>query len=186
MARLVAVVAGLLAVFVAVFVVVLSGMAPVGFAASGRGPAAAGVQPGDPLEGCPHPPVTQPYGPTDFALEPALRGFAHYHTGIDLACPAGTPVRDVGGPGLARVQFGGTGFGNNVVVEVRTPEATYFVRYAHLTAIAVGAGAAVELGDLLGWEGSTGLSTGPHLHFEVDRGWPATASAIDPAGWLSL
>jgi murein DD-endopeptidase MepM/ murein hydrolase activator NlpD len=150
----------------------------------GAGDVVAGVQPGDPLDGCPHPPVTQPYGPTDFAGEPALRGFAHFHTGIDLACPAATPVRDVGGPGVAHVQFGSTGFGNNVVVEVRTADATYFVRYAHLASVAVADGAAVGLGDLLGWEGSTGFSTGPHLHFETDLGSPAITSAVDPSGWL--
>jgi murein DD-endopeptidase MepM/ murein hydrolase activator NlpD len=160
-------------------------------AASYRGPLVAGgaptsVQPGDPLEGCAHPPVTQAFGPTELVGEPALFGFPHFHTGIDLACPYGTPVRDVGGPGVAHVQFGDTGFGNNVVVEVATAKGTYFVRYAHLAAIAVADGAQVAIDDLLGWEGSTGFSTGAHLHFETDLGSASVSAAQDPSGWLTL
>jgi hypothetical protein len=146
----------------------------------------AAIEPGNPLEGCEHPPVTQGFGPTDLAGEPAIRGFARFHTGIDLGCPFGTPVHDVGGPGTAHVQFGTTGFGNSVVVELRTSGGTWFVRYAHLSAIAVGDGAPVGLGDLLGWEGSTGFSTGPHLHFEVDRGSASISASVDPGSWLTL
>ena len=179
---------GTLACGAAVFVVVLSA-APAG--ANARGPltaahAAGPVQPGNPLEGCGHPPVTQPFGPSDLVGEPAVFGFAHFHTGIDLACPYATPVRDIGGPGVAHVQFGSTGFGNNVVVQVSTPRGTYFVRYAHLAAIAVADEAQVAVGDLLGWEGSTGYSTGPHLHFETDLGSASVAAAQDPSGWLTL
>jgi murein DD-endopeptidase MepM/ murein hydrolase activator NlpD len=174
--------------FAALFVVVLSGVAPVHGAAS-RPPVdlvPVNVHPGNPLEGCPHPPVTQPFGPSDLAGEPAVFGFPHFHTGIDLACPYGTPVHDVGGPGIARVQLGNTGFGNNVVVRVATTNGTYFVRYAHLAAIAIGDGDQVAVGDLLGWEGSTGYSTGPHLHFETDLGSASVAAAHDPSGWLTL
>jgi len=161
------------------------------WAARYRGPFVAGgaptsVQPGNPLEGCDHPPVTQPFGPTDVAGEPALFGFPHFHTGIDLACPYGTPVRDIGGPGVARVQLGSTGFGNNVVVKVATPSGIYYVRYAHLAAIAVADGAEVAIGDLLGWEGSTGFWTGPHLHFETDLGKASVTAAQDPSRWLTL
>jgi murein DD-endopeptidase MepM/ murein hydrolase activator NlpD len=174
--------------FVALFVVVLSG-APS--AASANPPrqvdlALVDVTPGSPFEGCAHPPVTQPFGPTDLAGEPAVFGFAHFHTGIDLACPYGTPVHDVGGPGVAHVQLGSTGFGNNVVVRVATPGGTYFVRYGHLAAIAVADGDQVAIGDLLGWEGSTGYSTGPHLHFETDLGSASVAAARNPSGWLTL
>jgi hypothetical protein len=160
-------------------------------AASYRGPLnlgglVVGIQPGNPLDGCSHPPITQGFGPTSLAGEPSLFGFAHFHTGIDLACPAGTPVRNVGGPGIARTEYGASGFGNSVVVEIRTAQAIYFVRYAHLAAIAVNEGAPVSLGDLLGWEGSTGYSTGPHLHFETDRGSASISAAEDPSGWLTL
>ena len=179
--------AAVLGTFLAVFVVVLSVGAPVQ-GALGR-PAdltPVDVQPGNPLGGCPNPPVTQPFGPSELPGEPAVFGFAHFHTGIDLACPYGTPVRDVGGPGVARVQFSSAGFGNNVVVRVATNGGTYFVRYAHLAAIAVADGDQVAIGDLLGWEGSTGYSTGPHLHFETDLGSASVAAAHDPSGWLTL
>src|SRR5262245_34662135 len=109
-------------------VVVLSGAGP-------PGAASAAIQPGNPLEGCAHPRVTQLFGPTDVAGEPAVFGFPHYHTGIDLACPYGTPVHDVGGAGVAHTQLGDAGFGNYVVVQVATANGTYFVRYAHLAAI---------------------------------------------------
>jgi hypothetical protein len=163
----------------------------LGWAGRYRGPLVPGgaptaVQPGNPLEGCAHPPVTQGFGPTDLLGEPALFGFAHFHTGIDLACPYGTPVHDVGGPGVAHVQLGDTGFGNNVVVQVATRQGTYFVRYAHLAAVAVADGDQVVIGDLLGWEDSTGFSTGPHLHFETDLGAPNVTASRDPSGWLTL
>jgi murein DD-endopeptidase MepM/ murein hydrolase activator NlpD len=189
MLRLAASAATVLGVFVALFVVVLSGAPP---AAGGGAPTPpvggppVDVQPGNPLAGCPHPPVTQPFGPSQLPGEPAVFGFAHFHTGIDLACPYGTPVHDVGGPGVARVQFGNTGFGNNVVVRVATTNGIWFVRYAHLAAIAVADGDQVAVGELLGWEGSTGYSTGPHLHFETDLGAASVAAAHDPSRWLTL
>ncbi len=158
-------------------------------ASSYRGALVAGgapVQPGNPLDGCTHPPVTQGFGPSELLGEPAVFGFPHFHTGIDLGCPYGTPVRDVGGPGVAHVQLSSTGFGNNVVVQVATTQGTYFVRYAHLAAIAVADGAQVAIGDLLAWEGSTGYSTGPHLHFETDRGSTSVSAAQDPSRWLIL
>jgi murein DD-endopeptidase MepM/ murein hydrolase activator NlpD len=60
------------------------------------------------------------------------------------------------------------------------------VRYAHLEAVLVSDGDPVVPGMVLGLEGSTGFSTGPHLHFEVDRGCPAVTCSIDPAGLVSL
>jgi murein DD-endopeptidase MepM/ murein hydrolase activator NlpD len=149
-------------------------------------PTVAGIEPGNPLAPeCPHPPVTQPFGPTSFAAEPAAHGSLHFHTGIDLACPFGNPVREIGAPGVAH-RHTGDGFGNSVVVEVRTQAALYFVRYAHLDAFAVAEGALVKPGDLLGYEGSTGNSTGPHLHFEVDQGSQSIQDSITPASWLSM
>ena len=76
----------------------------------------------------------------------------------------------------------GGGFGNNVQVQV----GDLWVRYAHLEAVLVGDGDRVAPGTVLGLEGSTGFSTGPHLHFEVDRGCAAVTCSIDPAGLISL
>jgi hypothetical protein len=152
---------------------------------------AAGIQPGNPLgPDCPHPPTTQGFGPSTLQGEPAAHGYAHFHTGIDLACPSGTPVREIGAPGLLTLTPApGGGFGNNAVVEVRTTSGGHwFVRYGHLDAFAPGlrSGQAVKPGDLLGYEGCTGYCTGPHLHVEVDSGSLSVTASIDPHSWLAL
>jgi murein DD-endopeptidase MepM/ murein hydrolase activator NlpD len=61
-----------------------------------------------------------------------------------------------------------------------------WVHYARLEAVLVSDGDHVASGTVLGLEGSTGLSTGPHVHFEVDRGCPAVTCSVDPAGLISL
>ncbi len=153
---------------------------------------AAGITPGNPLgPDCPHPPITQGFGPSTLLGEPNAHGFAHFHTGIDLGCPFGTPIREIGAPGIVTLnpaaQSGG--FGNEPVVEIRTTSGGhYFVRYGHLDAFAPGlrSGQAVKPGDLLGYEGCTGYCTGPHLHFGVDSGSLSVTASIDPRSWLAL
>ena len=149
-------------------------------------------RPGDPFAAACSPVVTQPYGPTMFAAEPSLFGFLHFHSGIDLACPEGVPVHSLSG-GLAHVTMGWAGgYGDNVVVEVETrlpgdqAAQRYFIRYAHLETVTVADGAVVHSGDLVGLEGSTGNSTGPHLHLELDRGAAAASSSIDPSSLLEV
>lgn len=150
------------------------------------------VVPGDPFSGGCVPVVTQPYGPTDFAGEPIIGG-VRFHTGIDLACPAGVTVHAVTA-GLAHTAAGWNGgYGNNVVIELITrlpgdsaPQ-PYFVRYAHLQDVGlVLDGMLVSAGQVVGLEGSSGFSTGPHLHFEVDRGRPEADRSINPAPFLRL
>ncbi len=146
---------------------------------------------GEPFGGACRPVVTQPYGPTTLIGEPVIGGRL-FHTGVDLACPLGTPVHSVT-DGMAHVTEGwGGGFGNNVVVQLvsRLPgdvsPQTYFVRYAHLLPdIPVPDGSVVHAGQVIGFEGSSGFSTGAHLHFEVDRGRPVVADSIDPAPLVS-
>ena len=84
------------------------------------------------------------------------------HLGVDFAAPTGTPVRAVG-DGV--VEFAGSqrGYGNLVVLNHRGGQST---AYAHLNRIHVRKGQRVEQGVLVGEVGSTGVSTGPHLHFE--------------------
>ena len=148
-----------------------------------RSPAEAGPVAHSGLEpiSCPGIRLTQGYGPTDLAGEPIINGVP-FHTGWDLACPAGTPVVSVT-VGRAHVTLGyGGGFGNNVQVQV----GDLWVRYAHLEAVLVSDGDQVGPGTVLGLEGSTGFSTGPHLHFEVDRGCPSVGWSIDQAGLIAL
>ncbi len=84
------------------------------------------------------------------------------HNGVDYAAPTGTPVRTVG-DGV--VEFAGVqrGYGNVIEVKHRDGKSTLF---AHLSKIGVKQGQKVEQGDVIGAVGSTGYSTGPHLHFE--------------------
>jgi len=84
------------------------------------------------------------------------------HLGVDYAAPSGTPVRSVG-DGV--IEFAGVqrGFGNVVKVKHQGSISTV---YAHLSKISVRKGQAVAQGQNVGAVGSTGMSTGPHLHFE--------------------
>lgn len=84
------------------------------------------------------------------------------HNGVDYAAPTGTPVRTVG-DGV--VDFAGVqnGFGNVIFIRHRNGHETV---YAHLSRIDVRKGQSVGQGETIGAVGSTGWSTGPHLHFE--------------------
>jgi len=87
------------------------------------------------------------------------------HEGTDYAANAGTPVRAVGDAVVVRAGWAG-GYGN--LIELRHPNG-YHTRYGHLRAFAKGihVGAHVNISQTIGYVGTTGLSTGPHLHFEV-------------------
>lgn len=91
-----------------------------------------------------------------------VRGVLAAHTGIDYAAPTGTPVRTVG-DGV--VDFAGWrgGYGNYIIVRHTNGQST---AYGHLSRIHVKKGQRVEQGTNIGAVGSTGVSTGPHLHFE--------------------
>jgi murein DD-endopeptidase MepM/ murein hydrolase activator NlpD len=121
-------------------------------------------------------PIGQPFGPTSFALEPPLvyqgHFYPHFHTGIDIEAPIGTPVVAAadGVVALVATSTDGhghlVGYGNYVVV---AHAHGYFTLYGHLSATLVTAGQVVQQGQLIGLVGSTGNSTGPHLHFEIRR-----------------
>lgn len=96
------------------------------------------------------------------------------HLGIDYSASSGTPVRAVGDAVVLKAGWGG-GYGN--VVELRHSRG-YVTRYAHLKAFARGLrpGARVEQGELIGYVGTTGLSTAPHLHYEFRQ----NGKAVNP------
>lgn len=99
------------------------------------------------------------------------------HHGIDYAANAGTPIQAVGDGTVRRAGWGG-GYGN--VVEIRHKRG-YSTRYAHLRGFAKGlaAGTRVKQGDVIGYVGSTGLSTAPHLHYEFhENGRPVDPNSI--------
>ncbi|MFF3373418.1 M23 family metallopeptidase [Streptomyces sp. NPDC002680] len=106
--------------------------------------------------------------------------WANGHTGQDFAVPIGTPVRAVGAGTVVSVSCGGA-FGIEIVIE---HPGGYYTQYAHLAAVTVDQGQRVTPGQWIGQTGTTGNSTGPHLHFEV-RVTPELGSGVDPAAWLS-
>ncbi|MEV7288216.1 M23 family metallopeptidase [Streptomyces sp. NPDC093252] len=105
--------------------------------------------------------------------------WANRHTGQDFAVPVGTPVRAVGAGRVVRVGCGGA-FGIQLVLQ--HPDGSY-TQYAHLASVAVDQGERVAGGQWIGQSGTTGNSTGPHLHFEV-RVTPEPGSGVDPVAWL--
>jgi murein DD-endopeptidase MepM/ murein hydrolase activator NlpD len=99
------------------------------------------------------------------------------HHGIDYAASMGTPIRAVGDGVVGKAGWGG-GYGN--VVEIRHSRG-YGSRYAHMRRFAEGIrpGVRVKQGQLIGFVGSTGLSTGPHLHYEFhENGRPINPTSI--------
>ncbi len=112
-------------------------------------------------------------------FHPVLR-VSRMHAGVDFAAASGTPVYATGDGTVSFVGAQG-GYGN--VVEIDHPLAGKMTRYAHLTASAPGlrVGAAVRRGQVVATSGHTGLSTAPHLHYEVRRLDPAR-SAVNPVG----
>ena len=105
-----------------------------------------------------------------------LTGAGGFHPGVDFEASAGTPIH-AAGAGLVVMAGDCGGYGNCVVIDHGTQLATV---YGHQSALIAKVGDHVTVGQIIGLVGSTGLSTGPHLHFEVRlRGVP-----IDPVPTL--
>jgi len=98
------------------------------------------------------------------------------HAGVDFSIPTGTPVYATG-DGV--VMFAGVSSGYGYNVRIRHPKAKRVTLYAHLSDIPdeIKRGSRVERGDVIGMSGSTGLSTAPHLHYEIRR---LNGEAINP------
>ncbi|MCG6121372.1 MAG: M23 family metallopeptidase [Microvirga sp.] len=105
-----------------------------------------------------------------FTRRPALHG------GVDFRTPTGTMIRAAGAGRVVVAEYYG-GYGNLVEIDHGSGVAT---RYAHLSAIRTEAGQYVTAGDVIGAAGSTGRSTGPHLHYEVR----VDDTAVDPMRFL--
>lgn len=123
--------------------------------------------------------ITQPFGPTSFVLEPPLGSYAHFHTGVDMAAPLGTPVTAAADGVVVAVGHTSVGYGNFVIIAHGGGIATL---YGHLLATQVAVGDQVLRGQQIGREGSTGYSTGPHLHFELR----VNDQVVDPMPYLPL
>jgi murein DD-endopeptidase MepM/ murein hydrolase activator NlpD len=125
--------------------------------------------------------LTQPFGCTSFGQEPwsvQCPGH-HFHSGIDLAAPMKAPVFAATG-GVVSAGEDPSGYGLYLVV-VR--DSSLSTLYGHLDARLVRPGEAVKAGQRIGLMGSTGNSTGPHLHFEVRiGGLPVDPQPLLPRG----
>ncbi|MFH9729775.1 transglycosylase family protein [Streptomyces sp. NPDC017260] len=102
-----------------------------------------------------------------------------YHTGVDFPVATGTSVKSVAAGQVVSAGWAGS-YGYQVIV--RHGDGRYS-QYAHLSAISVKDGQSVGAGQRIGRSGSTGNSTGPHLHFEVRTG-PGFGSDVDPVAYL--
>ena len=99
------------------------------------------------------------------------------HQGIDIAAPTGTPIM-AAAPGV--ISFAGWNSGYGYLVEIKHPDESLTL-YAHNSQILVQEGQAVAQGELIAKMGSTGRSTGPHLHFEIH---PSGNGAVNPIAYL--
>ncbi|MFE7748410.1 M23 family metallopeptidase [Streptomyces sp. NPDC057428] len=101
------------------------------------------------------------------------------HSGVDFQAASGTSVVAVGAGTVVEAGWGGA-YGNNIVLRMK--DGTY-TQYGHLSSIGVSVGQSVDAGQRIGLSGSTGNSTGPHLHFEA-RSTPEYGSDMDPVAYL--
>ena len=123
--------------------------------------------------------ITQPFGPSTVLLEPPYGPYKHFHTGIDIAAPLGAPVMAAAEGVVVAVGHTAVGYGNYVAIAHGGGIATL---YGHLLETDVRVGDRVVRGQLIGLEGSTGLSTGPHVHFELRL----NDQVIDPMPYLPV
>jgi len=113
--------------------------------------------------------ITQKYGEKDTSA---------FHTGIDYALPVGTPVLASEDGTVVFAGWDKTGYGNTVII--RHPDGNATLN-AHLAApLKVKVGDKVKKSQVIGFSGSTGNSTGPHLHFEARKNWSDYTSHFDP------
>lgn len=115
--------------------------------------------------------ISSPYG---YRIHPIL-GYSKFHSGIDIPAPIGTPIvaAKSGTVIMAKLM---SGYGNVVMVD----HGETVTVYAHCSAVNVNVGDSVKEGDVVAFIGSTGLSTGPHLHFEVR----VNGATVNPVGYV--
>lgn len=100
------------------------------------------------------------------------------HTGLDFAAPSGTPIKAIAGGVVTEAAYAGA-YGNRTILRLEDGTELW---YCHQTSFAVGVGQTVARGAVIGYVGSTGNSTGSHLHLEIR---PGAADPVDPYGALA-
>lgn len=110
-----------------------------------------------------------------YRLHPIYKTYK-MHSGIDFTAPTGTPIYATGN-GRVMSESGGSGYGNHVVIDHGFG---YKTLYGHLHKVKVKPGQVVKRGQLIGYVGNTGLSSGPHLHYEVIK----SGNKINPINYF--
>ena len=119
--------------------------------------------------------VTSYFGPT---THPFTKHW-YLHKGIDIAYSRGTKVVSTADGKVIEKAFDANGYGNYIVIKHKYG---FYTRYAHMDKVYVKEGQNVQQGEVIGTLGSTGLSTGPHLHYEVRIG----TQVVDPQRYLDF
>ena len=120
--------------------------------------------------------ITMPFG----RQQNPFTGQYYIHRGIDISTfRQGDPIVATADGQVIFVGFDRDGFGNNVIIRHRHG---FFTRYAHMLSFRVQVGQRVNQGQVIGYIGNTGLSTGPHLHYEVHIG----SDVVDPYNFLNI
>ncbi len=89
-----------------------------------------------------------------------------FHAGLDFTAPVGTPIYATGNGVVEIAEYNTTGYGNNIWIKHGYG---YRTHYCHMIKLKIGVGKKVKRGEVIGWVGNTGKSTGPHCHYEVEK-----------------
>jgi murein DD-endopeptidase MepM/ murein hydrolase activator NlpD len=119
--------------------------------------------------------VTSLFGPT---LHPFSNQW-YIHKGIDIAFGYNVPIVATARGKVVTIDYEPMGFGNYIVIRHKYG---FYTKYAHLQKIMVTRGQEVQQGEVIGTMGNTGLSTGPHVHYEVRIG----SEVVDPSKYLNI
>jgi murein DD-endopeptidase MepM/ murein hydrolase activator NlpD len=112
--------------------------------------------------------------------ENPFTGQYYIHKGIDLSTyRQGDPILATADGQVVTIDYEHSGFGNNVIIKHKHG---FYTRYAHMLTIRVQTGQRVQQGEVIGYIGNTGLSTGPHLHYEVHIG----SDIVDPYKYITI
>ena len=114
-----------------------------------------------------------------------VTGVNKLHAGTDFAAPGGTPIHAAASGYVQVAGWSSGGYGNYVIIYhgKMSDGNTYSTLYGHMKSVATSAGKYVKQGELIGYVGSTGNSTGNHLHLEVWKGG-SKANAVNPRGYI--
>lgn len=121
--------------------------------------------------------ITSPFGYRD------IDGRRNFHSGIDFGAPYGTDILASDSGTIITLGWDSTGYGKHVVIDHGNNK---FTLYAHASKLTTSPGKKVKKGEKIAEVGSTGWSSGPHLHFEIRVGANAFNNAVNPAPYLGL